>query len=106
MKNWIFAALLGLLLGCVDDHASGNCGDLSWLTNLKADITAQGYKGEVHSAQMNNEMIYIVNGCVNCADYPTILYDCRGKVICSTGGIIGNANCILPAERTLIWKNY
>jgi hypothetical protein len=55
---------------------------------------------------MNNEMIYIVNGCVNCADYPTILYDCRGKVICSTGGIIGNANCILPAERTLIWKNY
>ncbi len=104
MRNWVFAFVVGLA-GCAEDHASGSCGDLSWLTKLENSITANGRKGEVSSAMQNNEPVYIVNGCINCNDYPTILYDCKGKEICQSGGLIGG-NCSFPAAKTLIWKNY
>jgi hypothetical protein len=110
MRGWLTAGLiLVLTAGCANDHAMPQgCGDLSWLNQIKEEITAQGRKGEVYANTQGNEPLYLVNGCISCADFPTILYDCRGKALCQSGGISGgNANqCGWPTESVLIWKNY
>lgn len=109
MKQNLAIIFCLVLAACANDHGvSTTCGDLSWLEKIKTEISAQGHKGEVFTAMQGNEPVYVVNGCVNCADFPTVLYDCRGKELCQSGGLTGgNTNqCTWPAETTLIWKNY
>lgn len=109
MRNWITLVLLGWLTGCANDHAiQKGCGDLSWLNRVKEEITERGRKGEVYLSNQGDEPVYIVNGCIDCTDFPTIFYDCRGKVRCQIDWTSsGNANqCTWPTAATLIWKNY
>ncbi|HQQ95734.1 MAG TPA: hypothetical protein PLX35_00655 [Cyclobacteriaceae bacterium] len=98
-----------MLDACANDHSiPATCGDLAWLEKIKQEIVAQGRKGEVYTDGQGTEPLYVVNGCINCADFPIVLYDCRGKARCQTGGISGGntSQCAWPSETALIWKNY
>jgi hypothetical protein len=84
------------------------CPDLAWMESVKGTIIQNGWKGEIYLSNYQDERVFEVNGCVDCADFVSQLQNCDGDTICEMGGIAGfTCPGYAPEadERLLYWKN-
>ncbi|MBL6449417.1 hypothetical protein JMN32_24105 [Fulvivirga sp. 29W222] len=86
--------------------------ELQWLQDIiqrqeslnidrKADIYEYTYQGETY---------FMADMCVDCPDFITVGYNCKGEQVCESGGIMGKNNCPHFEEeaisKRLIWSSY
>jgi hypothetical protein len=106
---WMILALA--LLACSTKSTTpwvNICADLSWLESVKTTIIQSGAKGEIYLSNYQDERVFEVNGCVECADFISQLQNCEGDTVCQMGGITGLAcpgYAPTASERLLYWKN-
>ena len=68
----------------------------------KAMITQYSYNGNT---------VYLVNGCVDCADAPAFLYNEKKEELCVFGGMIPNSNNCpdffdKASDKKILWKSF
>jgi hypothetical protein len=115
MKQPAICVLIVLLLAACGDKNSTSvpwvnvCEDLTWLDSIKGTVKANGWQAEIYLTHYQNERVFEVNACLNCADFPTTVHDCEGTVICEFGGLAGVNTCpdYAPAQenKLLFWKS-
>jgi hypothetical protein len=85
--------------------------DLVWLKEIKNSFeqSSSASKKQIVQYNFNNETVFLIDGCVNCADNLTTLYNCEGEVICEFGGIAGLNTCPNfeneAIDRNILWEN-
>lgn len=111
--------LMGLIVSCDEKEENASpviCGvenpieNLSWLKE-KIDTFSKttGVGIQIFQATYQNETVFIVDDCMNCADALIQVYNCQGDVICQLGGFAGLNTC--PdfdkevSNQELIWTN-
>ena len=108
MKNVLMMTLL-LLLSCEEDCSQKKCTNPIWINATIQSITLQGNKGEIIKYLYQNQEVYLVRGCLECADYNDVVRNCEGKIICEFGGIAGINTCPdfskVAIKLATIWKN-
>lgn len=116
MKKIITFLLLAVGLSafqCEDGQAilseeSGYCSDLGWLQTIIQNANQNTSKAEVIRYRYNNQTVYYINTCLDCADSMAQVYTCAGDVICQFGGIAGLNTCPDFADKAtgkkVIWK--
>ena len=72
---------------------SNYCSDLSWLQTIIQNAQQNSSKAEVIRYRYNNQTVYFINTCIDCADSMAQVYSCSGEVICQFGGIAGLNTC-------------
>jgi hypothetical protein len=106
MKKLLFI-LLATLLSCGKNDCDKKCNP-SWIDDVTKSITQNGYKGEITKYIFQNQEVYLIRGCLECADYIDEVRNCEGKTICEFGGIVGKNTCPDFDKATkvgVVWKN-
>jgi hypothetical protein len=106
MKN-ILLILPAILFSCEKNDCQKKC-DPTWIEEATQTITQNGYKGEIFKYVYQNQEVYLVKGCLECADFVDVVRNCEGKIICKFGGIMGKNTCPDFDKATMIeivWKN-
>jgi len=69
--------------------------DIQWLKEkkgfLEVRMTPVGW--QIIRYKYNNEYVFWIDECYNCADNLISVYNCEGNVICEFGGIAGLNTC-------------
>ena len=67
---------------------------------LKKQIIQYDYK---------NETVFLIDSCNGCNDNLTIIYNCKGEIICEFGGIAGLNTCPdfekQANNKRVLWEN-
>jgi len=102
-KIILVLTLLVLSSSCTndDDNIKNSCGvdnvleDLAWLKEIKFafEASTSAIKKTIIQYTYNNETVFLINDCVNCADVLTKVYNCKKELICEFGGIAGLNTC-------------
>jgi hypothetical protein len=91
MKKLLFI-LMATLFSCERNDCTKKCNP-AWMDDMTKSITQNGYKGEIIKYVFQNQEVYLIRGCLECADYIDIVKNCEGKTICEFGGITGMNTC-------------
>lgn len=69
--------------------------DLPWLRQIKQsfEMSAKPAGAQIIGYRYQGDDVFLISGCVGCADEMQEVYDCEGKVICRFGGIAGLNTC-------------
>jgi hypothetical protein len=69
--------------------------ELTWLLEIKETIdkTACASSSTIAQYLYNSNSVFEVNPCGDVADGQTVIYDCKGNVICVFGGFSGENTC-------------
>lgn len=85
--------------------------DLVWLKQIKTSFeqSASVTKKKIVQYQYNNETVFLIDVCFDCADNLISIYNCEGNIICEFGGIAGLNTCpSFDSEATnkiILWEN-
>ena len=113
----VIIALLSTAYCCDDTHPNPGEGEQScaegsnpsWIAGAIDGIKAQGYQGEIIRYRYKGEFVFYVNGCLQCSDFITFVYNCEGKELCKFGGFAGYNTCPdftdEATDPVVIWKN-
>ncbi len=52
-----------------------------------------GAKSSIEQYTFNSEIVFLVNICSNITDGQTVVYNCKGEVVCKFGGVLGENTC-------------
>ena len=86
--------------------------ELEWLLDV---IQRQKHlnvdrKADIYEYTYQNEKYFKADMCVGCPDFIVVVYNCKGDVVCQSGGIMGGSNCPEFEEeaidKRLIWSSY
>lgn len=85
--------------------------NLTWLKEIKNSFEQSSSitKNEIVKYEYNNETVFLIDSCKDCADNLIVVYNCEGIVICEFGGIAGLNTC--PDFETnaikiaVLWEN-
>ncbi len=86
--------------------------NISWLKTKKETFEKLmgSERVEIYSYSYNNETVFLIDDCINCADKLTVVYNCSGEKICEFGGIDGRNTCPdfedKATNKKLLWRNY
>lgn len=86
--------------------------ELNWLKEIKKNFenTKDSADKKIVEYTYNEQTVFEVNSCVNCADSMTIIYNCKGEEICKFGGIAGLNTCDdfykKVTNKKVLWRNY
>ena len=115
--KYVMLLFVFLLMSCESQKTTSNkenpLDDISWIKEYientkkspfptKAMITQYSYKGNI---------VYLVNGCVDCTDAPSILYNEKKEQLCVFGGMVPNSNNCPDffdeaSDKKVIWKSF
>jgi len=88
---------------------SAYCSDTAWLQTIIKNAHQNTSKAEVIRYHYNNQTVYYINTCIDCADSMAQVYTCSGEVICQFGGIAGFNTCPdfkdTATNKKVIWSN-
>jgi hypothetical protein len=110
----VCTVLLGLG-GCKEEKVKNACqvdsgADLPWLPQVIAEGRITGGAVEVTRYSYRGEPVYRVDLCAGCADFGSVVYNCRGEEVCrfyGFGGIEGAGPCLdfsEAVEEKVIWR--
>mgnify|MGYP000188359928 CR=1 FL=1 len=119
MKKILLLFILFTLSSCLDtiEETPITCEytdplkDLEWLKKIKTGFeqSASPSKKRITQYFYKNNVAFMINECVGCADNLVTVYNCYGKVICQFGGINGLNTCPDFEEdasnKLIIWEN-
>ncbi|MDO5980520.1 DUF6970 domain-containing protein [Flavivirga spongiicola] len=99
MKYTFLFLLLISFLGCNetdDGNPSKICSvdpleNIEWLKELVNHPNTNGL--EIIQYDYNQQTVFSINNCLNCADSFTTVYDCEKHKVCEFGGIAGINTC-------------
>jgi hypothetical protein len=106
MKKILFVLFVSLF-SCDKNDCGKKCNP-TWIDDVTKSITQNGNKGEIIKYLYKNQEVYLVKGCLECADYIDVVRNCEGKIICEFGGIAGKDTCPDFNKATkieIVWKN-
>ena len=100
MKKIISLLILIFIFSC-DEQIPTTCGvenpveQLSFLQEAKntIDVVQCAGKSQIIQYTYNNETVFLVNICDSFVDGQTLVYNCKGEVLCTFGGIAGENTC-------------
>ena len=85
------------------------CSDTAWLQTIIENAKQNSSKAEVIRYRYNEQTVYYINTCIDCADGMAQVHTCSGEVICQFGGIAGFNTCPdfndTATDKKVIWKN-
>ncbi len=67
--------------------------DIEWLENAKNYFVSSQNKDRITQYDYNNEIVFFVEDCYDCADAMGIVYNCEQETLCQFGGIAGFNTC-------------
>lgn len=92
-----------------DTDISIACENSVWLDTIISNAKRGRNKGEVIQYNYNDETVFSINTCVECADAMTTVYNCAGETQCQFGGIAGLNTCPdfedKATDKKVIWSN-
>jgi hypothetical protein len=104
----ILVLLLVSLFSCERNECTKICTP-AWIESVTKSITENKYKGEIIKYRFQNQDVYLIRGCIECADYIDEVRNCEGKTICEFGGIAGVNTCPSFDKEAVkietVWKN-
>jgi hypothetical protein len=99
---------LALLFSCEKNECATICTP-TWIEGVTKTIIDNKYKGEIVKYRFQNQEVYLIRGCIECADYIDEVRNCEGKTICESGGIAGINTCPNFDKEAVkietVWKN-
>ncbi len=102
MKRFRLIVILPLLFfACESDRDEFVCGkedplnDLKWLKETKQELERRESLTGSYIIQylLDGAYVFLVNDCFPCADNIDEVYNCKGELICSFGGLHGLNDC-------------
>ncbi len=118
MKNTIVLIVTLFFLSCTSDNEDPKtCGtnnpleDIAWLKELKENVemSASPAKAVFTQYTYNNETVFSIDTCADCADNLITVYNCEKEVICMFGGIGGLNTCPdfeqKATNKLILWEN-
>ena len=119
MKKGILLFLILTVLNCKEDEAviASTCGvdnplnDIEWLKEIRLnfEISASLSKKKIIQYDYKNQTVFLIDGCVQCPDFITVVYNCDQEVLCEFGGIDGRNTCPdfenEAKNETVLWEN-
>lgn len=92
-----------------DAERASTCGKPEWLAAIISNAEQSGNKGKVIQYQYNDETVFSINTCIDCADTMTVVFNCAGETKCQFGGIAGLNTCPdfedKATGKKIIWSN-
>jgi hypothetical protein len=87
-----------------------SCEDDRWLQGMiKSFEEREGQRAVITRFTYNNEIVYLVDDCLGCADAMQVVYSCSGEERCKFGGIAGfNTSPDFfekATDKEIIWQN-
>lgn len=67
---------------------------LPWLADIRNQLIESKTPGKIVQYSYNNELVYWVDSCADCADNLIHVFNTNGEVICLFGGIMGMNTCV------------
>jgi hypothetical protein len=69
--------------------------EINWLKKIKQNFAMNMgmQKQKIEQYSFNNQSVFLINSCVNCADALITVYDKDKNTICQSGGIAGLNTC-------------
>lgn len=87
--------------------------EITWIKEFISETKKSPFptKAKITQYKFNGEIVYLINGCVDCTDAPSILYNQKKEELCVFGGMIANSNnCpdffYKASEKKVIWKSF
>lgn len=122
MKKILLIALLFSITSCldladIDNTTSSYCEtadplkDLIWLKQIKSNFeqSTSAPKKKIIQYIYNNQRVFLIDSCVDCADNLITVYNCNGTKICEFGGIQGLNTCPdfdeNATNKIILWEN-
>jgi len=88
---------------------SAYCTDTAWLQTIIKNAQQNTSKAEVIRYRYNDQAVYYINTCIDCADGMAQVYTCSGEVVCQFGGIAGLNTCPdfndTATDKKVVWSN-
>lgn len=100
MKYNLLFLFFVIFFGCSDTDAEGlalkTCSDtpletIDWLKDLINNTNSNGL--EIVQYTYQEQTVFSINNCLNCADNLIVVYDCKKNKVCEFGGIAGLNTC-------------
>ncbi len=115
MKPFIFILLVSIGISCTPDFVSELCPTSTENSDSKNWLQEKinGYKNTISGVKIwkltyHNDVVFMINDCVNCYDGMVVVYNCEGAIICEFGGLAGLNTCpdfeANSSKPTLIWS--
>lgn len=86
--------------------------ELEWLQDViqRQENLNVDRKADIFEYTYHQEKYFMADMCVGCPDFITVVYNCKGDVVCESGGITGKNTCPDFEEESiskrLIWSSY
>jgi len=123
MRRILYSLIISFsLVGCGNEgdpttinsqcFVNGSIENLEWLKEKIENFEKlmNSVRIDIHQYMYNNEPVFLINDCVDCADAISVVYNCAGDIICEFGGIEGKNTCPdfndKATDKKLIWRNY
>ncbi|MFY7670644.1 DUF6970 domain-containing protein [Tenacibaculum sp. MEBiC06402] len=115
--KYVLVFSLILMMSCEPQKASSNkenpLEDIAWIKEYIENTEKSPFptKAKITQYKFNGEVVYLVNGCVDCTDAPSILYNKKKEQLCVFGGLIANSNNCpdfldKASDKKVIWKSF
>lgn len=116
MKYVLFISVI-LMMSCGPQKSSSDkenpLEDIAWISEYIENTKKSPFptKAMITQYKFNGEIVYLVNGCVDCADAPSFLYNQKKEELCVFGGMIPNSNNCpdffdKASDKKVIWKSF
>lgn len=118
MKTVALAYLLVVSFACkfsssTQQKVTNPIEDIAWIKAYIEETTKSPFptKAMITQYTYNNETVYLVDGCHQCPDAPSFLYNAKKETLCIFGGMIANTNNCpdfleKATDETLLWKSF
>lgn len=94
MKTILFALLTFLAISCDDETKKTPCeNNRDWLQQKIKKFENNEVIGFIDMYEYNNEEVFFIDNCYQCADAGTYVYNCKGENICTFGTLLGLNTC-------------
>lgn len=86
--------------------------ELEWLNDIVERHNSMDVdrKADIYEYTYKDEKLYLADMCVGCPDFITVVFNCRGIIVCEFGGITGKNTCPDIEEESiskrLIWSTW
>jgi len=82
----------------------------AWINDVIKSIEDNGGQGEIIRYRYHGEYVFLVDGCYQCPDYISSVYNCEKELLCSFGGIAGINTCPHfeddATHEKVLWRNF
>lgn len=88
--------------------------NISWIKEYIEETKKSPFptKAMIVQYTYNNEIVYLVDGCYQCPDAMSTVYNTKKEVLCTFGGMVAETNNTCPdfeekaTNKKTIWKSF